>query len=431
MILRDPVHGLVAFEGDEENVVERLLDTREVQRLRRVRQLGVTSLAFPGAEHSRFAHAVGAAFVMKLLLARLRAIHGELPEPQRVTSDRAREALAAALLHDVGHGPLSHLFEHAIPGAPHHEAWTERIVSDPCTDVHRVLSSIDASLPSRVVDLVHGRHDLPYLARAVSGEFDVDRCDYLLRDAHATGVRYGLYDLDWLLRSLRFAPASSALASAPELAIDGAKGLPAIEAFITARLFMFQQVYLHKATRVAEWMIRTILARAVALLRGGARLDAVPPAIAAGARGEPIALDDYLELDDGVLWGAMHAWEKADDAPLADLSRRIRARRLFKTLELFGDQATAEGCDRALAVARDAAKKRGLDPDAHVGIDVASDEPFGGEASPLMVVYAKGPARPLHEVSFLLGRLAGQQLSRVRLVFAPELRDAVTHAVGL
>src|SRR6202161_2522135 len=111
MILRDPIHGLVSFESEEELIVPRLMDTPEVQRLRRVRQLGVTSLAFPGAEHSRFAHAVGAAFVMQLLIARLRTIHGELPEPQRVTADLAREALASALLHDAGHGPLSHLFE--------------------------------------------------------------------------------------------------------------------------------------------------------------------------------------------------------------------------------------------------------------------------------------------------------------------------------
>src|SRR5271166_2176299 len=125
MILRDPVHGLVAFESDEEEIVERLMDTPEVQRLRRVRQLGVTSLAFPGAEHSRFAHAIGAAFVMKLLLARLRAIHEDLPESERMTEERGRQALAAAFLHDLGHGPLSHLFEDAIPGTPAHETWTE------------------------------------------------------------------------------------------------------------------------------------------------------------------------------------------------------------------------------------------------------------------------------------------------------------------
>src|ERR1700759_4323906 len=121
MILRDPVHGLVSFEAEEERVVELLMDTPEVQRLRRVRQLGVTALAFPGAEHTRFAHALGAAHVMKLLLVRLRAIHEELPFWHRVTTDRARDALAAALLHDVGHGPMSHLFEDVLPSSPHHE----------------------------------------------------------------------------------------------------------------------------------------------------------------------------------------------------------------------------------------------------------------------------------------------------------------------
>ncbi len=429
MILRDPVHGLVAFEGPEEQIVEALLDTSEVQRLRRVRQLGVTSLAFPGAEHSRFAHALGAAFVMKLLLARLRVIHGVLPESQRITSETAREALAAAFLHDLGHGPLSHLFEEAIPGAPEHETWTKQIVLDPSTDVHRVLAAADPSLPAAVADLVYGRHRLPYLAKAVSGELDVDRCDYLLRDAHATGVRYGVYDLDWLLRSLCFAP--SGTGQAPVLAIDGAKGLPAIEAFITARLFMFQQVYLHKATRSAEWMIRTILARAVSVLRDGRKLPGVPPAVASAARGDPISLGDYLELDDGVLWGAMHTWEGSSDAPLADLCRRIRARSLFKTLELFGDHATVQGRATALAIARGVAKERGCDPDLSVGVDLASDEPFGAADAPLLVVYAKGPARALHDVSFLLGRLAGQALSRVRLILAPELRGPVTHALGV
>lgn len=431
MILRDPVHGLVAFESDEERIVEKLIDTPEVQRLRRVRQLGVTSLAFPGAEHSRFAHAVGSAFVMKRLIERLRTIHGVLAEVHRVTVDRATEALAAALLHDLGHGPLSHLFEDVIPGAPRHEAWTERIIVDPSTSVHAVLAAVDPGLPARVVDLVHGSHPLAYLAKAVSGELDVDRCDYLLRDAYATGVRYGVYDLDWLLRSLRFAPGPLEDEAAPGLAIDGAKGLPAIEAFIIARLFMFQQVYLHKSSRAAEWMIRTILARAVEVLQNGGRLEGVPAAIAAAARGNPIGLPEYLDLDDDVLWVAMHAWERGADRPLADLAMRIRRRSLFKTIELFGEQATDEGRAAALAVARDIAIERGYEPDVYVGIDVARDEPFAAREAPLKVVYAKGPARPLQDVSFLLGRLAGQVLSRVRLILAPELRQPVTRALGI
>ena len=428
MILRDAVHGLVSFEADEERVIERLMDTPEVQRLRRIRQLGVASYAFPGAEHTRFAHAIGAAFVMRLLLARLRQIHGDLPFWQQVTSDRAQDALAAAFLHDVGHGPLSHLFEDAIPGTAHHEEWTERIVQDSSTGVNQVLCSIDPHMPERVAALVRGEHPLPYLARAVSGTLDVDRCDYLLRDAHATGVRYGIFDLDWLFRSLRFAPGDEG--KPPGLAIDGAKGLPAIEAFILARLFMFQQVYLHKATRSAEWMIRTILARASALVADGVRLPGTPRGIELSAHGEPPTLGDYLDLDDAVLAVAMRAWEDGPDKALADLSHRIRVRSLFKTYELFGEQALPDGRTHAHQIARDIAKSKGLDPDLYVGLDVASDTPFGAEAEPLVVVYQKGPARPLSDVSFLLARLAGQVMSRVRLIIAAELRDDVTRALS-
>ncbi|MBP9114439.1 MAG: HD domain-containing protein [Polyangiaceae bacterium] len=429
MILRDPVHGLVSFESDEEKIIPMLMDTPEVQRLRRIRQLGVTSLAFPGAEHSRFSHVVGAAFVMKLLLHRLRTIHQTLPFWQQITTDRAREAMAAALLHDLGHGPLSHLFEDSIPGTAHHEEWTEKIVLSPDTGVNKVLRKIDPSMPDRVAALVRGEHQLPYLAKAVSGTFDVDRCDYLLRDAHATGVRYGQYDLEWLLRSLRFSPSDDP-ASPPSLAIDGAKGLPAIEAFLLARLFMFQQVYLHKATRSAEWMIRTILGRAVVLLMDGTRLESVPKAMEQAAHQTPIEIHDYLALDDAVLSVALEAWTRASDKGLSDLAARIRSRNLFKTYELFGENASPSGREEVLAVAREIAQKRGLNPDLYVGLDVASDTPFGGEAEPLMVVYSKGPPRPLSEVSFLLSRLAGQVLSRIRLVFAPELREEIVAALA-
>lgn len=445
MILRDPVHGLITFESDEEKIVPQLLATAEVQRLRRIRQLGLSSLVFPGAEHTRFAHAIGAAHVMKLFIARLRQLDVDLPFWQRVTSDRARDALAAALLHDVGHGPFSHLFEDAMPGAIHHEGWTERILLDPSSEVHRVLIRADPYLPQRVAELVRGEHELPYLAKVVSGTFDVDRCDYLLRDAHATGARYGEFDLAWLLRSLRLGearcdersgekPNESAAAHCPTLSLDGTKGLSAIESFLLARHFMFQQVYFHKAARAAEWMVASILKRAIELVQNGTPLPALPAAFASAASGEEPRLGEYVELDDQVLQGALHAWESVKDPLLSDLCKRMRARALFKTIELFpesADEGEAEAAARhqgALQTARDIAAQAGLDPNVYVGLDVAEDKPYADDDS-LRVLFPKGRARHPADVSFLLARLRGQTVTRVRIIFAPELRESIREAL--
>ena len=280
MILRDPVHGLVAFEGPHEKVVVPLLETREVQRLRNVRQLGFTSFVFPGAEHSRFAHCLGAAHVMVRLLARIREVQNVLPSELRLDAEIEAEAVAAALLHDLGHGPFSHLFEEVLPDARHHEAWTQDILLDDSTQVHRALAKLAKDMPQRVAALLAGTHPLGYLARAVSGVIDVDRCDYLLRDSHMTGVRYGIYDLDWLLRAFTFGcVAGPGNAPAWVLAIEGRKGLPPIEGFFLARLFMYQQVYHHKATRAAEMLIRALFLRATTLIREGRVPAQTPPAV--------------------------------------------------------------------------------------------------------------------------------------------------------
>lgn len=424
MLLRDPVHGLVTFERPEQAIIPALLAARELQRLRRIRQLGLTSLAYPGADHTRFSHALGAAHVMGLFVERLRAIHGDLPYWQRLTSERARDALAAALLHDLGHGPFSHLFEQALVGSPRHEAWTRRIILDPSTDVNRILREHDPAMPGRVAELVDGRDALPYLAGAVSGTFDVDRCDYLLRDAHFTGVSYGRFDLDWLLRSFRFGEPNSPNA-APPLAIDGPKGLPAIESFILARLFMFQQVYFHKASRTSEWMMVRVLQRAHELLMAGVLLPQTPAAFAASARGDEPTLGSYLAMDDSTLWTSLDAWRSGPDAYLAELCGRLVERRLFKTIELFGDQVPRQL--ELLERARDVARSSGFDPDLYVGLDVASDVPYDehDHKEPLRVMFPDGARRAPSDVSFLLARLRRERLSRIRLVLHPELREPV------
>ena len=305
--------------------------------------------------------------------------------------------------------------------------------------MHRTLAADDPGLPRRVADLIRGEHELPCLDRAVSGTFDVDRCDYLLRDAHATGVRYGDYDLPWLLRSLRFSePSGPPGHAAPSLAIDGQKGIVAIESFLLARYFMFQQVYFHKATRSAEWMIGAILCRAHAVVTDGTRLPVLPEAIAVIAASDVPSLEQYLKLDDEVLLGAIRAWEDAKDPVLSDLCKRLRARALFKTIDLapspHDEESTlAFACpdeptrQRALAKARDIASSAGLDPDLYVGLDVATDVPYAEDDS-LRVVFPHGRSKPPSRVSFLLDRLRNETLTRCRIIFAPELRDAMREA---
>lgn len=424
MILRDPVHGLVSFEQPPFELVPKLLQTRELQRLRRIRQLGLASLVYPGAEHTRFAHAVGSAYVMTRFVARLQELHGELPSSQRMSPDLARDAVVGALLHDVGHGPLSHLFEDAIVGGPRHEQWTRRILQDPTTEVHQTLVEADRELPERACELIEGRHKLAYLSATVSGMVDVDRCDYLLRDAHSTGVNYGHFDLDWLLRSLRLGPPSLS-DCAPPLAIDGARGLPAVESFVLARLFMFQQVYFHKAGRAGEWHVGRILARLKALLDKGHRVTPLPLAIEHLLTERDAPLHDYLELDDGVLWNCFTAWRQSGDSVLADLCHRLCTRRLFKTLELFGDDLEGERYAALLRTAQELASEAGLDPDYYVGLDEASLVPYDNSRDPLRVVFPDGSVRAPEAVSFLLGRLCGERLSRVRLVYPEALREGL------
>lgn len=427
MILRDPVHGLIAFEGMAEQVIRSLLDTREVQRLRRVRQLGLASLVFPGAEHTRFSHAVGAAHVMQSLLRRIDECSDELPADQRLDDLVRAEALAAALLHDAGHGPFSHLFEEVLPHAKHHELWTQDIILDPSTEVHQTLERISSGMSARVAQLLDGTYRLRYLAQSVAGTLDVDRADYLLRDSHMTGVRYGLYDLDWLLQALSFACVDGGWV----LAIQGRKGLPPAESFFLGRHFMYQQVYHHKATRAAEALVRAIFSRVSELISEGTPPQPLLPAFRAAALGESLSLGEYLRMDDAELLTCLADWEQGVDPVLASLSQRLRSRVLPKTLPL--PEGKPEVWDRAFEVARALVEARGYRADLSVWLDVAEDVPYHEPTEPseegLWVTLRHQPLQRLGDASFLLGQLRNQRIQRPRLIFPAELRSDVLDAL--
>ena len=427
MILRDPIHGLIAFDGLAERVVRSLLDTYEVQRLRRVRQLGLASLVFPGAEHTRFSHAIGTAHVMQSLLTRIDACSDDLPADQKLDDEARADALAAALLHDLGHGPFSHLFEEVLPHAKHHERWTQDILLDPSTEVHQTLESISAGMSDRVAQLLAGDYRLGYLSESVSGTLDVDRADYLLRDSHMTGVRYGLYDLDWLLHALTFACVEGRWV----LAVQGRKGLPPVESFFLGRHFMYQQVYHHKATRAADALVRAIFMRVSELVLEGTPPDPLLPAFRAAALGEPASVQDYLRMDDAELLTCLSAWEHGNDPTLASFSRQLRRRELPKTVPLPDEKRSRWVA--ALERTQQIVGAHGTRTDLTVWLDRAEDipypEPMDTRAEGLWVTLRHRPLRRLGDASFLLGQLRNKRIERPRLIFPGDYRDEVLAAL--
>jgi HD superfamily phosphohydrolase len=364
------------------------------------------------------------------LADRIRSRQGDLPREQQLDDETLRDAIAGAFLHDLGHGPFSHLFEEVLPDAKPHETWTIEVLRDPSSEVHRALETLSAGMADRVADLLQGVHRLGWLSRMVSGTLDVDRCDYLLRDSHMTGVAYGHYDLDWLLRAFTFARLGS---GEHVLAIEGRKGLPPIEAFFLARHYMYQQVYHHKATRAAECLIRGMFRRLAELIREGGTPPGTPIGVRRVVLNEPLSAADYFDLDDPLLMQCFAEWERASDPLLADFAARLRQRRLPKTIPLPDHPTLAPQWTEALARAEEVARRAGLRPELSVWLDVPTDVPYaeppGGSAEGLWVTLSHQPLQRLGDISFLLRHLRNETIVRPRLVFPAELRGEVERAV--
>lgn len=334
-ILRDPIHGNIRLVDP---LIYDLMETPEFQRLRRIRQLGSCFLVFHGAEHSRFGHALGTMELMHLVLERWHT-----QRRLRLPPEVRRAALAAALLHDVGHGPFSHALEHVFAGV-NHELIGQHIILGPLSGV---LQAHGCS-PQDVVDLLSDRFRIPVLCELLSGQLDVDRMDYLQRDSLYTGVKYGLFDGERILETLVPLKVGSVQhdlfaddRDGPVLAVN-AKGVLAVEEFLFSRYFMYWQVYLHRAVRSAELLLRLTLERAREVFdEDRSSLWLTPPLefLFGMDRSQQAVLDkeflaNFLSLDDYDLFHGVKMWQHSKDKILADLSTRFLGRRLFKGVEL-------------------------------------------------------------------------------------------------
>lgn len=336
-IIRDPVHNIVPFDDTPtDRLLLDLINSKEFQRLRRIKQLGVSQLVFPGADHSRFAHSIGVLQLARQFLDRVAKMC-----PECITDEHRVVVLTAALLHDLGHGPFSHAFE-KITGEDH-EKRTLEIITDDSTEVNKLLAgfSEDLDLPERLKiffdedfeEEERTEADIPaYLTQIVTSQLDADRFDYLLRDSYSTGTDYGRFDVAWLLQHLN-------VDSDKGRFFLGSKALFAAESYVFARYHMYRSVYFHKTTRSAEVMLRLLFRRYKALLDGCERdedrakvVPDAPRVCVSAFRGE-IALGEYLLLDDHTLTEFAKACTTASDSILKELAEGLLYRRLFKATE--------------------------------------------------------------------------------------------------
>jgi HD superfamily phosphohydrolase len=378
-VIRDPVHDIIRIE--DEFILD-LVNSSAMQRLRRIRQLGLAWLVYPGAEHSRFTHSLGVYHLADRVMRQLRGAAETGAIRQELFDTGLRNALlAAAILHDVGHGPFSHVFENvsrmfqtgAVVG---HESWSRRILQED-GEIRSILTSVSSDLPQQVSEIIAGTFEPHYVTATIGSQLDVDRFDYLLRDSLMTGCRYGDFDLEWMLRTLTVGEVTLGANRPPfqTVVVDGQRGISGLEMYVLGRHNMYQHVYYHKTIRAAERMLGAILRRAAVLVREGHN-DIGTDAFRRLAKGEPIDVAAYCQLNDFLTLSWIDDWGRSHRDPiLRDLSSRLTYRQLFKSVpvpEVKRDYADARAQVDALL------QRIGKPPEYYFLSDDAKDVAYKG-----------------------------------------------------
>jgi len=312
-VFKDPVHKYIYVQ---DQTIWNLINSKEFQRLRRIRQLGTTFLTFHGAEHSRFSHSLGVYEITRKIISQFERAHcADWPVDQRLL------CLCSGLLHDLGHGPFSHSIEQTF--TTHHEDWTVRILLGD-TEVNRILSNVSAEFPQMVADVIRKTYHEKIVVSLISSQLDADRMDYLLRDAYFTGVHYGTFDLERIMRVVR--PFQGHI-------VVKESGMHAVEDYLMSRYQMYWQVYFHPVTRSAEILLAKILQRAKMLYESKYIFEFFLDCVENLLAGE-LKLDSYLQLDEALMQTLFIQWQAEKDLILADLCSRFIQRKLFKYIDL-------------------------------------------------------------------------------------------------
>ena len=436
-IFRDPVHGDIVFErGPFQVLLEQLIDTELFQRLRGIRQTAVMNLVFHGAEHSRFAHSMGAAYLAGQMVDSAAANSG-----RAVASAEREETILAALLHDVGHGPFSHSLEEIIGPGFAHERMSVRILVSPESEIHRLLARHDPGLPDRLCSLIEHRPGArrPWTHDIVSSQLDADRLDYLARDALMAGIRTHTFDLGRLVRSLVIID--------DHLVVD-ARAQDIVEAFLLALDQMYGTAYYHKTVRAASLLLEATIRRALDLARdpGGALEQLFPsrarrpdPFYSLLTEGDRVSLEDFARLDEAYVMGLFGRWREASDATLSELVTANKTRRFPKMVRLPIETTSLGRSDWEAAVEKATAIFRRRFPDRDPRYYVHFDQPervsykryaAGSASEPIRVTGPGGTARPIESDPRSIANNLSTRLYVPRLFVPDQIRDEVEQALG-
>lgn len=430
-IFRDPLYNYISIDRDRDGWLLEILDCLEMQRLRRIHQLGISYFTYPGADHNRLAHSLGVVHLMQQALEHLGRMNKD-------TADGARHALlACALLHDVGHGPFSHLFEPCL--GVKHEYWSKQVILNTESKINRILRRHSFYLPQTVADLIDERNQRhPAWQKALlSSQLDMDRLDYLRRDSLFTGAGYGHFDFYRILNTFEL----YATSEGSDL-IWTEKSKLAIEEYIFARYYMYQNVYFHKTTRCFETILKAMWERAKALRAEGDDVTLVPVLMEFWNAHNP-SVDQYLRIEEFTVMQQIQQWQGHRDKALSDLAGRFLNRIRFAAVEPpsgMGD--LAPDYSQWEAALQEVVAKAGYQPPQSYclkdQVDAKYHEPYfpereGDEQSARNAIRINTASEKPAEIATILPRLkavTGKAAKSVRYYFPAELRSEVMRLRG-
>lgn len=348
VIIRDNVHGDIVFPP----LFKAIIDTKEFQRLRRIKQLAMAGQVFPGAVHTRFSHSIGTYYVMRRILSHFKEYFSELRYNTKIDEQEENAILAAALLHDLGHGPYSHVFERTelSLGCKSHEEWTVAIITNPQTEIYSVLESAGEGFAQKVagyikcekeakekealyVEKLDDNLNLKFIfASLVSGQIDADRMDYLLRDSKFSGMSYGQFDLEKVIEGL----AVSLDHTGRYRVCIKEQYRSAVEGYFYARYQMYDNIYFHPYKMFSEELFCRILQEAQkCVLNGQISSSMIPVAVEGIFTQAEIIEEEYCKLDDSVVDGAIQTWAGCGVPELAFLCNAKLNRKSYERLEIL------------------------------------------------------------------------------------------------